>query len=256
MFAPIVVVSDWTEPFEIICDVKDYAMGTMLGQIREKIFRAIYYSSRTLNDAQLNYTTTEKEMLAVVFAYDKFRSYIIRSKVTIYIDRAAIHYLFAKKDAKPQLIRWILLLQEFDLEIRDKKGSENVVANHLSRLELTEQRDRACIQEMFPDEQLMRVEATMPWYVEYVNYLAYKVLPQDLSSQQKKKFLYDVRSYLWDDLLLFKRGANQVIRRCVPDEEVPNILHQCHSSSYRGHFGATRTAAKVLQSGFFWPTLS
>ena len=81
------------------------------------------------------------------------------------------------------------------------------------------------------------------------------MLPPDLSSQQKKKFLYDVRTYLWDDPLLFKRGANQVIRRCVPDEKVPNILHQCHSSSYGGHFGAQRTATKVLQSGFFWPTL-
>ena len=73
-----------------------------------------------------------------------------------------------------------------------------MVAYHLSRLEFGEQRDRACVQEMFPDEQLMRVEATMPWYADYVNYLACKVLPLDLSSQQKKKFLYDVRSYLWE----------------------------------------------------------
>ena len=95
---------------------------------------------------------------------------------------------------------------------------------------------------MFPDEQLMRVEATVPWYADYVNYLACKVLFPDLSSNQKK-FLYDVRSYLWDDSLLFNREVNQVIRRCVPNEEVPNILHQCHSSSYGGHFRATRTAA-------------
>ena len=89
----------------------------------------------------------------------------------------------------------------------------------------------------------MRVEATVPWYADYENYLACEVLPPDLSSQQKKKFLFDVRSYLWDDPLLFKRGADQVIRRCMPDEEVPNILHQYHSSSYGGHFAATRTAA-------------
>ena len=101
MFAPIVVVPDWTEPFEIVCDASDYAIGAVLSQRREKIFREIYYSSRTLNDALLNYTTTEKDMLMVVFACDKFRSYIIGSKVTIYTDHAIIHYLFLKKDAKP-----------------------------------------------------------------------------------------------------------------------------------------------------------
>ena len=95
----------------------------------------------------------------------------------------------------------------------------------------------------------------MPCFIDYMNYLACKVLPLDFSSQQKKKFLHDVRSYLWDDLLLFNRGANQVIRRCVPDEEVINLLHYCHSSSYGGHFGAQRIVAKVLQSGFFWPAL-
>ena len=102
--APIVFVLDWTEPFKIMCNASDYAVGAVLGQRREKIFRAIYYSSQTPNDAQLNYNTTEKKMLVVVFAYDKFISYIIGSKVTIYTDHAAIHYLFAKKDAKPQLI--------------------------------------------------------------------------------------------------------------------------------------------------------
>ena len=149
---PIVVVPDWSEPFEIMCDASDYVVGAVLGQRIGKIFRAIYYASQTLNDAQLNYTTTEKEILVVVFAYDKFRSYIIGSKITVYTDHMAIQYLFAKNDAKPRLIRWILLLQEFDLEIRDKKGSENVVADRFSRLELNEQKDKAYIQEMFLDE--------------------------------------------------------------------------------------------------------
>ena len=97
---------------------------------------------------------------------------------------------------------------------------------------------------MFPNKQLMRVQSIVPWFTDYVNYLACKVLPPDLSSQQKKKFLHDMKSYLWDDLLLFKRGANHVIRRCVPDEEILNILHHCHSSSYGGHFGEQRTVAK------------
>ncbi|KAD4179492.1 hypothetical protein E3N88_28083 [Mikania micrantha] len=132
---------------------------------------AIYYASKTLSDAQLNYTTTEKELLAIVFALDKFRSYLWGSKVSIYSDHTAVRYLMDKKDAKPRLIRWILLLQEFDLEIRDKKGSENVVADHLSRVIHNENEQGVDIKETFPDEQLLHV-STEPWYANFANYLA------------------------------------------------------------------------------------
>jgi hypothetical protein len=87
-----------------------------------------------LNDIQVNYFSTEKELLAVVFALDKFRSYLLGSKVIIYSDHTALKYLFSKKDAKSHLIQRILLLQKFDIEIRDKKGFKNVVADHLSRI--------------------------------------------------------------------------------------------------------------------------
>ena len=120
--APIIRPPDWKIPFEIMCDASDYAIGAVLGQILEKIPHVIYYARKTLNDAQLNYSTTEKELLVVVFALEKFRSYLLRSKIIVYSDHATLKYLLSKKDAKSRLIRWILLLQEFDLEICDKKG--------------------------------------------------------------------------------------------------------------------------------------
>ncbi|CAL8993268.1 unnamed protein product, partial [Prunus brigantina] len=162
--APIIMAPDWSLPFELMCDASDYAIGAVLGQRVNKLAHVIYYASRTLNDAQLNYSTTEKELLAVVFALEKFRSYLVGSKVIVYSDHAALRFLLTKKDAKPRLIRWILLLQEFDLEIRDKKGSENVVADHLSRLVDENHGDGKILplNESFPDEQLFVIQDKEP----------------------------------------------------------------------------------------------
>ncbi|BBN69977.1 transposable element gene, partial [Prunus dulcis] len=124
-YAPIIMAPDWSLPFELMCDASDYAIGVVLGQRVNKLPHVIYYASRTLNDAQLNHSTTEKELLAVVFGLEKFRSYLVGSKVIFYSDHVALRFLLTKKDAKRRLIIWILLLQEFDLEIRDNKGSEN-----------------------------------------------------------------------------------------------------------------------------------
>ena len=107
---------------ELMCDASDYAIGAVLGQRKEKTPSVIYYASKTLNDAQRNYTTTEKEMLAIVFALEKFRPYLLEGTTTVFTDHSALKFLLSKKDAKQRLIRWVLLLQEFNLEFKDKKG--------------------------------------------------------------------------------------------------------------------------------------
>ena len=251
--APIIVSPDWNLPFELMCDASDYAVGAVLGQRWDKKPHVIYYASRTLNDAQLNYSTTEKELLAVVFALDKFRSYLIGTKVIVYSDHAALKYLFTKKEAKPRLIRWMLLLQEFDIEIRDKKGSENVVADHLSRM--VHEEDAIPILDTFPDEQLMSLEVSEPWFADLVNYLVTKQVPSTLEKQKREKLKKDARFYVWDDPYLWKYCPDQIIRRCVHNSEFNSILAFCHSYACGGHFGTQRTALKVLESGFYWPTL-
>ena len=173
--SPILQVPDWSVPFEIMCDASDYAVGAVLGQKKEKVPYVIYYASKTLNEAQRNYTTTEKELLAVVFALEKFRSYILGSPIIVYTDHSALKHLLSKKETKPRLIRWILLLQEFDIQIKDKIGVENLVADHLSRI-VVEQEEVTPLKDTFPDEHLFSV-STLPWYADIVNYLATGKLP-------------------------------------------------------------------------------
>ncbi|KAI3737146.1 hypothetical protein L2E82_27141 [Cichorium intybus] len=248
--APILQSPDWSLPFEIMCDASNHAVGAVLGQRKEKVPHVIYYASKTLDNAQSNYSTTEKELLAIVFALEKFRQYLLGSKVIIFSDHAALRYLLAKKDSKPRLIRWILLLQEFDLEIKDKSGKQNLVADHLSRIIAPE--DSTPIRDTFPDEHLFATKVA-PWYADLVNYLVTKEFPQDVTRWQKDKIKKEAKRYVWDEPYLWKYCADQVIRRCVDQSEVQSILTFCHSYACGGHFGPQRTARKVLESGLYWP---
>ena len=191
-------------------------------------------------------------MLAMVFACEKFRPYILGSHVIIHTDHAAIRYLMVKKDAKPRLIRWVLLLQEFDMEIKDKKVSDNVIDDHLSRLEKIAEREKETdIAENFTDEQLFLLSVKTPWYADIVNYLVCGVVPPEFSYQQRRKLRNDSRFYIWDDPLLFRRGANMIIRICVPEIEQAGIMEKFHASPYGGHFAGEKTAHKILQSSLY-----
>ncbi|CAM8886619.1 unnamed protein product [Rhodiola kirilowii] len=256
--APIIQPPNWDLPFELMCDASDYAIGAVLGQRVDKKLHAFHYTSKVLNGAQLNYSTTEKELLAIVYAFDKFRSYLVGSKTIVFTDNAAIKYLLSKKDSKPRLIRWILLVQEFDIEIKDKKGVENLVADHLSRLERNEElkEDTSLLDDAFIGEQLMRVEAgALPWYADMVNFVVCGIIPHDMNHHQKNKFLSEAKRYYWDEPFLYKLCADGIYRTCVAEEEMRNILYHCHSSQYGGHGSGAKTASKVLECAFYWPTL-
>nr|GFA55199.1 reverse transcriptase domain-containing protein [Tanacetum cinerariifolium] len=175
--APILIAPNWDQPFELMCDASDHAVGAVLGQRIEKHFRPIHYPSKTMNQAEANYTTTEKEMLAVVYVFENFRSYLIMNKSIVYTDHSALKYLFAKKDAKARLLRWILLLQEFDFKVIDTRGAENYAADHLSRLENQYENifDPKEINETFPLEYLNKVphkDPSTPWFADLANYHA------------------------------------------------------------------------------------
>nr|GEW35007.1 reverse transcriptase domain-containing protein [Tanacetum cinerariifolium] len=188
-----------------------------------------------MTDAQAHYTTTEKESLAVVYAFEKFWPYLVLSKTIVYTDHSALKYLLAKQDAKPRFLQWVLLLQEFDVFIHDKKGADNLAADHLSRLENPHQDDRENkeINETFPLEMLGMIsscgDSSTSWFADITNYHAGNFVVKGMSSQQKKKFFKDVKHYFWDDPYLFWICADQVIRRCVYGQEAIDILMACHN---------------------------
>ncbi|GKB39571.1 reverse transcriptase domain-containing protein [Tanacetum coccineum] len=200
-------------------------------------------------------------MLAVVYAFEKFRSYLIMNKSVVYTDHSALKYLFNKKDAKARLLRWVLLLQEFDFKVIDTKGAENYAADHLSRLENPYENvfDPKEINETFPLETLNMVtshdDQNTPWFADIANYHAGNFLIKGMTSQQKRKFFKDIKHYFWDDPFLFRTCADQIIRRCVFGQEALEILKACHEGPTGGHHSANITARKVFDAGFFWPTI-
>ncbi|RVW66568.1 Transposon Ty3-I Gag-Pol polyprotein [Vitis vinifera] len=226
--APIVRAPNWKLPFEVMCDSSDLAMGAVLGQREDGKPYVIYYASKTLNEAQKNYTTTEKELLAVVFALDKFRAYLIDKMDS-----------FAPRIQSPN---------------RDKKGVENVVADHLSRLVIAHDSHGLPINDDFPEESLMSVDVA-PWYSHIANFLVTGEVPSEWSAQDKRHFLAKIHAYYWEEPFLFKYCADQIIRKCVPEQEQSGILSHCHDSACGGHFASQKTAMKVIQSGFWWPSL-
>ena len=221
--APVVRALNWQLLFEVMFDASDLAIRAVLGQREKGKPYVVYYASKTLNEAQRNYTTTEKELLAVVYALDKFQAYLVGSDIIIFTDHSALKYLLTEQNAKARLIRWVLLLQEFNLQIKDKKGVENVIVNHLSRLTIAHNTHNPPINDKFLEESLLLVEKT-PWYTHIANYLATGELPADWKAQDKKFFFEKIHSYYWEEPFFYKYCADQIIKRCVPEVKQQGIL--------------------------------
>nr|GEY13056.1 hypothetical protein [Tanacetum cinerariifolium] len=193
-------------------------------------------------------------MLVVVYAFEKFRPYLLLSKSIVYTDHSTLKYLLSKKDAKSRFLQWVLLIQEFDIIICDNKGTENLAADHLSRLEnphkdVFENKD---INKNFPLETLSNISSgSTPWFADFVNFHTENFIVKGMSSQQNKKFFKDVKHYFWDDPYLFQICVDQIIRRCVYGQEANDIPKACHEGPTGGHHGANFTAKKVFDDGPF-----
>ncbi|XP_074299871.1 uncharacterized protein LOC141631046 [Silene latifolia] len=153
---------------------------------------------------------------------------------------------------------YFCFLDEFDVIIKDKPGSENLVTDHLSRL-TRESRgdvdDGIPIDEWLPDDSILAITHSDPWYADIANYLSSSFIPEELDNQVRKKLRYESRRYVWEDPFLYRICNDGIYRRCVTQEEGQAILQACHATTYGGHLSTSRTQARVLHCGFYWPSL-
>eukprot|EP00253_Pinus_taeda_P005869 PITA_05869 len=219
--APVLRGPNWDFPFQISSDASDTAIGAVLGQEEDRKPYEIYYISKNLSPTELNYIVTEKEFLAVIHAVNKFRHYITGYPVILYTDNSAIKYLANKPITNGRITRWLILLQEFDITMKDRPGKENPVADFLSRM--PKPVDAAAVEDQFPDEHLFVVAVQTPRYDDVAHYLAV--------------------------------GADMQIRRCVRQDEIFDILKACHEQPCGGHFADRKTTHNVLHIGYYWPTI-
>nr|KAJ0201728.1 hypothetical protein LSAT_V11C600311370 [Lactuca sativa] len=188
-----------------MCDESNYSLGFVLGQENGRASYVIYYASRTLDNSQSNYSTTEKELLDIVFSLEKFRQYLLGTKVIVYLYNTTLKYMMTKKDVKP-LIKWILLLQEFD-----KSGYKNLVVDHLIRVISNE--TPLPLEDEFPNEHLFFLIQYIPLYANIINFLVTKRYPDTFTRAQKDKLKSNAKYYVWDEPYFCKHYPDQIIRR-------------------------------------------
>ncbi len=252
---PVLKPPNWEVPFHIYCDASAVAVGSALCQPTDegKKDYPIAFASKQLNAAEKNYTTTERECLAMVFSVKKFRHYLLLNPIVFFVDHMAIKYLVNKADLSGRIARWVLLLEEFDYTVEYKPGKLHHQADHLSRL--SENLSPTPIDDGLIDEDLFTITSQPLWYNHIAQFLATQQLPEDLSHHERRKVRVNSRHFAIVGNRLYRRGVDGLLRRCVVEEEVPKILEACHDSACGGHFAGKLTAQKALRAGYFWPTM-
>jgi hypothetical protein len=246
---PVLRGPNWSLPFHIRIDASDITLGVVLGQRENQMPYVIYFVSKNMSPAEFNYTVTEKELLVVVPAINKFRHYITGYQAFVHTDHSSIRFLINKPVTNPRVTRWLLLLQEFNINIIDRPGKDNLADDFLSRM--IHLGDNAPVEDTFPDENLFAISTFTPRYANDANYLVTRKMPQKLSPREKQKVIQLSANYMWHDDCLYKTGPDLVIRRCVREDEIHDILQAFHDGPCGGHFVDKRTAYKVLQSGYY-----
>jgi hypothetical protein len=269
--APILSVPDWTKDFHVTIDASGWCLGSILWQFdTEKREKPVYYASRQMSLAERKYSTTEREALAVVYSCKKFRHYLLGYKVIFHTDHDSLKYLVNKPDLSGRIARWILLLQEFNYEVVVKPGKANVNADYLSRQRGKE--SAADISAEFPDEfpdppkeetnpdstevDVFHLnDGSVSEYQDIIDYLVQSKYPEQMSREEKEIFQRKVSPYTLIRGVLFKLGADDVLRRCLEPPDQRKVIRALHAGDSGGHFASVSTVNRIRSAGYWWPYL-
>ena len=250
--APILIGVDWNLEFHVHTDVSDIAVGAMLAQNpTSKTDQPIAYASRLLSKAEKNYTTTEIEALAMVYAVNKFRHYLLGNRFIFYVDHLALQYLVNKPQVSGRLARWLLLFLEFDFKVIYKLGKTHGVADALSRNEGAE--PTTGIPDQTTDAQLFSIQPD--WTHPIIDYLQTGTFPPSMTKEACKRLAYRALLFQVIQGKLYRQGKDKRLRQVITDSQARMILQELHKGNAGGHFSQDITVRKVLDAGYWWPML-
>jgi hypothetical protein len=213
----------------------------------------ICFTSRQLSAVERNYSVTEREALGIVYSVQKYRHYLLGYKFTFHIDHDALKYMINKPQLSGRIARWVLLLQEFNFTINVRPNKTHANVDFLSRI--SEEINPEFINDNFPDAQLFNVDVILAEYLDIIHYLTTNTFFLEYTDKQKQCLIFKAQPYTMIGGVLYRKGKDEILRRCINPSEVLLIFKGCHDDVGGGHFASLITAQKALQSGYWWPTL-
>jgi transposase InsO family protein len=253
--APVLVAPDWSKEFHVQVDTSLFCIGLVLSQLDDqRRDHPIYFASRQLSIAEVKYSCTEREALGIIFACKKFRHYLLGCKVIFHTDHDALKHMVNKPDVTGRIARWIVLLQEFDYEVKVRPGKQHANADFFSRLDGVPSLKN--VDDCFPDETLFQVNINSDsWYGELLLFLQTGQLRNNMTAEEAAVLLRKARPYYLVKGLLHKEGADGRAYRCLEKGDVRTVMQAMHEGEVGGHFAKERTTRKILAAGYWWPTL-
>jgi hypothetical protein len=251
---PILVFPDWEKTFHVHVDALAIALGAILAQRRARYLdHSVAFVSRKLSELEQNYNTAKREGLAMVYALQKFRHYLLGKDFKIFKDHSAMRYLVKKLVLGGRICRWLLLFQEFDSKVIVKPGKLNVGPNHLSRV--TNGEEPMNLEEFFLDAQLFSVHITDDYFAYIIQYLSTCTVLQEYNTTKKKNLVVHVADYQLIAGHLYKMGADRILQRYMLEHEIPRVLAEYHEGIAGGNYARKATMQKVLHVVLWFLTI-
>ena len=253
--APLLRPPKWDLIFHVHTDASGQALGVVLTQPGEhQKDYPIYFASRQFNEAEANYTVTEREALAMVYSVKKFRYYLLANPFKFFVDHQALVYLVNRPCSTGRITRWLLILQEFDFEIVVRKGKQHFMADHMSRL--TSAEPPIGVDDELPDVCLFQIETVPEWATDVVEYLMRGRPDPNMTKKSAKRLIRKVAPYTLLVGKLYRLGKDGILRRCLTEHEMPVVIFEIHEGICGGHFPGEITTRKALKTGYWWPTMA